>query len=104
MRAPAVARGEDQDRHRALVAAPSFEHRNAVHLGQADVEHHGVVGLAVAEIMPLLAVECAIDHISGITQRGGELTIEIRIVLNDEQAQFCLQNLTERLAPISPSR
>jgi len=54
--------------------------------------------------VPLLAVECTIDYISGIAQRSCELTIEIRIVLNDEQAQFCLQTLTERLAPISPSR
>ncbi len=89
--APAVARGEDQDRHGALVAAPGLQHRDAVHLRQADVEHDGVIGLAVAEEMPLLAVERAIDHISGIAQRGGELTIEIRVVLNDEQAHACLQ-------------
>ena len=95
--APAVARGEDQDRHRALVAAPGFQHRDAVHLRQADVEHDGVVGLAIAEIVPLLAVESTVDHIAGIAQRSGELAIEIRIVLNDEQAHFCLQNLIERL-------
>ena len=64
--APAVARGEDQHRHRAPVAAPRLQHRDAVHLRQADIEHHGVVGLAVAEKMPLLAVEGAIDHIAGI--------------------------------------
>ena len=64
--APAVARGEDQNRHRALVAAPGLQHRNAVHLRQADVEHDGVIGFAVAEEMPLLAVEGAIDHIAGI--------------------------------------
>ena len=90
--APAVARGQDQDRHGALVAAPGLQHRDAVHLRQADVEHDGVVGLAVAEKMPLLAVERAIDHISGVAQRGGELAIEIRIVLNDEQAHACLQS------------
>ncbi len=84
--APAVARGEDQNRHRAPVAAPCLQHRNAVHLRQADVEHDGVIGLAVAEIMPLLAVEGAVDHIAGVAQRRGELAIEIGIVFNDEQA------------------
>ncbi len=89
--APAVARGEDQDRHRAAVAAPRLQHRDAVHLGQADVEHHGVIGLAVAEEVPLLAVERAIDDIAGIRQRRGELTVEIRVVLDDEQAQAGLR-------------
>ena len=64
--APAVARGEDQDRHAASVAAPGFQHRDAIHLRQADVEHDGVIRLAVAEEMPLLAIEGAIDHITGV--------------------------------------
>ena len=89
--APAVARGEDQDRHRAAVAAPRLQHRDAVHLGQADIEHDGVIGFAVAEKMPLLAIERAIDHITGIRQRRRKLTVEIRIVLNNEQAQAGLQ-------------
>ena len=90
--APAVARGQDQNRHRALVAAPGFEHGNAVHLRQADVEHDRIIGFAVAEEMPLFAVEGAVDHISGVAQRRGKLTIEIRIVLNDKQAHVCLQS------------
>ena len=89
--APAVARGEDQHRHHALVAPPGFQHRHAVHLRQADVEHDGVVGLAVAEIVPLLAVEGAVDDIAGVGQRRGELAVQIRIVLNDEQAQAGLR-------------
>ena len=55
--APAVARGQDQHRHLAPVAAPVLEHADAVHLRQADIEHDGVVGLGVAEEMALLAVE-----------------------------------------------
>ena len=89
--APAVAGGQDQDRHRAAVAAPGFQHRDAVHLRQADVEHHGIVGLAVAEEMALLAVEGAIDHIAGVGQRRRQLTIEIRVIFNNEQAQAGLQ-------------
>ena len=60
-------------------------------LRQADVEHDGVVGLAVAEEVPLLAVEGAIDDIAGIRQRGRKLTVEIRIILDDEQAQIGLR-------------
>ena len=37
------------------------------------------------------AIERAIDHITGIRQRRRELTVEIRIVLNNEQAQAGLQ-------------
>src|SRR4051812_13485028 len=84
--APAVARGEDQDRHGAAVAPPGFQHRDAVLLRQADVEHHGIVGLVVTEKMPLLAIEGAIDDIAGVGQRLGKLAIEIGVVLDDEQA------------------
>ena len=41
--------------------------------------------------MPLLAIEGAIDDITGIGQRGRQLTVEIRIVLNDEQTQAGLR-------------
>jgi hypothetical protein len=41
--------------------------------------------------MPLLAIERAIDHISGVGQRRCQLTIEIRIIFNDEQAQAGLR-------------
>jgi len=33
----------------------------------------------------LLAVEGAVDHVAGIGERGGELPIEIGIVLDDEE-------------------
>jgi hypothetical protein len=41
--------------------------------------------------MPLLAVERAIDHITGIRQSRRKLTVEIRVVLNNEQAHASLQ-------------
>ena len=55
------------------------------------VEHDGVIGFAVAEVMTLLAIKSAVDDITGIGQRRGELTIQIGIVFNDEQAQAGLQ-------------
>ena len=85
--APAVARGEDQDRHGAAGAAPILQHRNAVRLGQADVEDHRVVGLGLAEILAFLAVEGAVDHVARVGQGGGELTVEVGIVLDDEETQ-----------------
>ena len=96
--APAVARGEHQHRHGAPGAAPGFDHRDAVHLRQADIEDDGVIGLGLAEIMALLAVEGAVDHIAGIGQGGGELTVEIGIVLDDEQTQFIPLSPVEPLA------
>ena len=83
--APAVARGQDQHRHGAAGAAPCLQHRDTVHLGQADVEDHGVVRLAFAEEVPLLAVKGAVDDVSGVGQRRRQLPIEVRIVLDDEE-------------------
>ncbi len=89
--APAVARGEDQHRHHPLVAPPGLKHRDTVHLGQADIQHDRVIGLAVAKEMSLLTVERAIDHVSGIRQGRGELAVQIRVILNDEQTHVCLR-------------
>ena len=85
--APAVARGEDDDRHVALGAAPLLEHADAVHLGQADVEDDDVVGLGLAEEVAFLAVEGGIDGVAGVGQRRDELAIEIAIILDDQNAQ-----------------
>src|SRR6266566_6323751 len=85
--APAVARGEDEDRHGPAGTPPGLEHRDAVHLGQADIEDHRIVGLAFAEKVALLAVEGTIDHVARVNERGRELPIEIGIVLDHEEAQ-----------------
>ena len=74
------------------VAPPGFQHRDAVHLRQADIEHHRVIGLAVAEEMPLLAIEGAIDHVAGIGQRRGQLAVEVGIVFDDQKAQVSLRS------------
>ena len=85
--APAIARRQDQYRHGAAGAPPGFQHRDAVHFRQADVEDDGVVRLALAEIMAFLAVEGAVDDVTGVGQRGRELPIEIGVVFNNEKAQ-----------------
>src|SRR6516162_7598238 len=85
--APAVARGKDEDRHGPAGAPPRLQHRDAVHLGQADVEDHRIIGLAFPEKVALLAVEGTIDHVARIDERGRELAIEIGIVLDHEETQ-----------------
>ena len=67
-------------------APPLLEHRDAVHLRQADVEDDDVVGLGVAEEIALLAVGRRIDGVAGIRQRCDQLTVQIFIILDDERA------------------
>ena len=100
--APAVARGQQQHRHGAAGAAPGFQHRNAVHLRQADIEHDRVVGLGLAEIVALLAVEGAVDHIAGLGQRRRKLAVQIGIVLDNEEPHGdspCRRRRRRRHAP-----
>ncbi len=99
--APAIAGGQDQHRHRASVAAPGLQHRDAVHLRQADVEHDGVVRFSVAEEVTFLAIEGAVNDIACVSQRGGQLTIEIGIIFNDKKAQDRLRNIRPAISPPS---
>src|SRR2546421_5196945 len=46
--------------------------------------------------MPLFAIECAIDDVAGVGQRRRQLTIEIRIVFNNEQAQVGLRKVSRQ--------
>jgi hypothetical protein len=84
--APAVARGQDQDRHGAAGLAPLVDDGDAVLLRQAEIEHNGVVGLRLAEEGSLLAVEGAIHHVAGVAQRPDDLPVQVDVVLDDEQA------------------
>jgi len=58
---PTVARGEDQHRQPASGRAPSLQHGDAGHLGQAEIEHGGVVGLGVPEVLSVFAVQREVD-------------------------------------------
>ena len=99
--APAVAGGEDEHRHGLAGRTPFFNDGDAVELRQADIEDDGVIGLGIAEIMAFLAVECLIDNITGFFQRIGQLTIEIGIVLNNENTH-CPPFPVSRPAGASP--
>src|SRR5215211_7715569 len=41
--------------------------------------------------MPLLPVKGAVHHVTGVGQGGGELTVEVGIVLDDKKAQGLLR-------------
>jgi len=86
--APTIARRQNQHRHRAAVAPPRLQHRDAIALGQADIEDHRVVRFRVAEKPSFLAIEGPIDSVSGAFQGGDDLPVEIAIVFNNKQAQF----------------
>lgn len=85
--APPLARSEDEHRHLALVTPPLLEHGKAVLLGKVEIEHHSVVGLGIAEKMPLLSVEGGVDGIARIAQGDDELAVEVWIVLDDKEPQ-----------------
>jgi hypothetical protein len=84
--APGAARSQDQHRRGDAVLAPTLQHRDAVDLGQAQIEHDGVVGLGIAQKLRLFTVRGVIDGITGVGQRQLELTRDIGIVLDDEYA------------------
>ena len=84
--APAVARGQQDDRHLAVAAAPLLEDGDAVHFRQADVEDHDVVRLGIAEEIALLAVRRRIHRKTCIPERRCKLAIQVPIILDDERA------------------
>ena len=84
--APAVAGGQDDDRHLASLAAPGVQDRDAVHLRQAEIEDDGVVGLGLAEELPFLAVDGRVDRVARLFEGGHDLLIEGSVVLDDEKA------------------
>jgi len=94
--APAIARRQDQDGHGAAGAPPRLQHGDAVQFRQADVEDDRVVGLVLAEIMAFLAVKGAVDDVAGIGESRRQLTIKIRIVLDNEQPHPSLRSRESR--------
>ena len=58
--------------------------------GRPMIEDDDVVGLGVAEEVSLLAVEGGIDGVARVAERGDELAIEVRIVLDDEKPQSAI--------------
>ena len=60
--------------------------RDAVDLGQAQVQHDHVIGLGVAEEVGLLAVRGVIDRVAGVGQRRLQLAGQVGVVLDEQHA------------------
>ena len=54
---------------------------------------NGVVRFGLSEIVTLLAIKSAIDDVTCVGQRCGELAIEIGVVLDHEEAQSLVLRL-----------
>ena len=81
-----VARGENEDGRDFALSAPGLEHCDAVHLGQAEVEHDRVIRLGLAEKLAVLAIAGGVDRVARFVQRPRELVAQVFIVLNHENA------------------
>ena len=82
--APAIARGQDQDRHPPPGRPPALEHADAVDHGQPEIEHDRIIGLVRPEIVALLAIGREIDRIARLGQTLLELPGEIPIILDHQ--------------------
>jgi hypothetical protein len=82
---PAPARREDDDRNPVASTAPVAEDLQSRAPGQAEVEHHQVVGLDIAEHLGLEAIGGQVDRIAATLQRPLELRSERGIVLDHQE-------------------
>ena len=83
---PVVPRGEDQHRHVAPLGPPALEHREPIYHRQAQVQHHGVHGLGVAQELRVAPVVSFVHGVSRALQRGAQLGAQLRVVFYKEDA------------------
>ena len=65
---PAVPRRQDQNRHVPAIPPPLLQHRDTIHCGQAQVQYDRIIGLRIAQKMPLFPVMGQIHRIARIDQ------------------------------------
>ena len=83
---PGVARGQHDHRHGVAARAPGAQHLEPGALGQPEVEHHGVVGLGVAEVLGVDAVRRAVDREARAHEVRAHEARELVVVLREEQS------------------
>ena len=81
---PAAPRRQEQHGHRQALLAPSPQHREPIHLWQAEVQHHSVVALRPPKEVGALAVGGAVDGIPGLAEGGGQLPRQSCFILDYE--------------------
>ncbi|MNL06823.1 hypothetical protein D3C87_1274710 [compost metagenome] len=82
------ARGQDNDRQAAAIAAPALEQRHAVFARQAKIQHHGIV---VHHFHGLVAFAAAGEPVDGIAQQaqaGFQAIADQWVVFNDEDSHL----------------
>jgi len=82
--APGAARGQDQHGHGAPVLAPALQDRESVQHRQAEVEHHCIIRLCIAQEVPLLAIVGEIDHETRRLERASRLLGDPMVVFDNE--------------------
>ena len=66
------------------------QHAQPVEPGQAEVEHHRVVGLGLAQELCLDTVARAVDGVARLGERLGQLRGQDRLVFDDQDPQHLL--------------
>ena len=70
---PLIAGCEYQHRHGPARTAPTLEHADTVKLGQAQVQHHRVIGLDFALEAGIAPVQGGVHGVAGIRQGRAQL-------------------------------
>ena len=82
--APATAPGEDQHRETAPLLAPVLQHRHAVQLGQAEIEHGCIIFFGAAEKIGLATIGGNFRHHAGLVQHTGQAFGQLTVIFNDQ--------------------
>jgi len=85
---PASARGQHQHRDGEARVPPAPQDRQAVDLGEPEVQHDGVVPFRLAKEVGALAVGGAIHRVAGIAERARELRRQQRFIFDDQDPHF----------------
>src|ERR1700736_1230901 len=105
--APTVAGSQNQHRHGAAGPAPFTEHGSTVLFGQAQIQDNGIVRFGVAQEPSFFTIEGAVDGIARVRKRGGDLAVEVLVILDDEQPHasipLCKSNVSRETLPLLPA-
>jgi len=84
---PASACSQHQNGYENTRFTPSPKDAESIDPGQPKIQHHGIILLGLSEEVGALTIGGAIDRISGVLQRGGNLLAEQRLILDHKNSQ-----------------
>ena len=100
---PLVTRREDQHRHGLTLPAPALEHADAVQLGQAEVQHHGVIGLGFALVAGVTPIQGGVHGIARVSERRAQLRGQSGFVFSDQDAHQGPLDFCRNTSPLRAS-